>query len=72
VLVVDDGLSSLEASAQKALLELVAAEMPHAAILTFGQRERTDGFDNRQLTLETRSGGSILRTSASTEVPSNT
>lgn len=69
VLVVDDGLSSLEASAQKTLLELVAAELPHAAILTFGQRERTDGFDHRRLILETRSGGSILRTSAGVEVP---
>lgn len=68
VLVVDDGLSSLEASAQKALLELVAAEMPHTAILTFGQRERTDDFDHRRLILETRSGGSILRTSAGAEV----
>jgi putative ATP-binding cassette transporter len=64
VIVVDDGLSSLEASAQKALLELVAAEMPHTAILTFGQRERSDGFDHRRLVLETRSGGSILRASA--------
>lgn len=68
VLVVDDGLSSLEASAQKTLLELVAAELPHAAILTFGQRERADGFDHRRLILETRSGGSILRTSAGVEV----
>lgn len=64
VLVVDDGLSSLEASAQKALLDLVAAEMPHTAILNFGQRERADDFDHRRLVLETRSGGSILRASA--------
>jgi putative ATP-binding cassette transporter len=69
VLVVDDGLSSLEASAQKALLELVAAELPHTAILTFGQRERADGFDHRRLVLETRSGGSILRASAGAEMP---
>jgi putative ATP-binding cassette transporter len=69
VIVVDDGLSSLEASAQKALLELVAAEMPHTAILTFGQRERGDGFDHRRLVLETRSGGSILRASAAAEMP---
>ena len=68
VLVIDDGLSSLEASAQKALLDLVAAEMPHTAILAFGQRERTDGFDQRRLILETRSGGSILRASAGAEV----
>ncbi len=68
VLVIDDGLSSLEASAQKSLLELVAAEMPHTAILTFGQRERTDGFDQRRLILETRSGGSILRASTGAEV----
>lgn len=68
VLVIDDGLSSLEASAQKTLLDLVAAEMPHTAILTFGQRERTDGFDQRRLILETRSGGSILRASAGAEV----
>jgi vitamin B12/bleomycin/antimicrobial peptide transport system ATP-binding/permease protein len=67
VLVVDDGLSSLEASAQTALLELVAAEMPHTAILTFGQRERVDDFDHRQLVLETRSGGSILRTGTGAE-----
>jgi putative ATP-binding cassette transporter len=67
VLVVDDGLSSLEASAQKALLDLVAAELPHTAILNFGQRERPDDFDHRRLILETRSGGSILRAGA--EVP---
>ena len=70
ILVVDDGLSSLEASAQKSLLEVVASEMPHTAILTFGQRERTDDFDQRRLVLETRSGGSILRASANAEVPS--
>jgi putative ATP-binding cassette transporter len=70
VLVVDDGLSSLEGSAQKALLELVAAELPHTAILTFGQRERADGFDHRRLVLEARSGGSILRASAGAEMPS--
>ncbi len=68
VLVVDDGLSSLENSAQKMLLELVAADLPHTAILIFGQRERTDGFDQRRLVLETRSGGSILRTGAGAEV----
>jgi vitamin B12/bleomycin/antimicrobial peptide transport system ATP-binding/permease protein len=70
VLVVDDGLSSLEGSAQQALLELVAAEMPHTAILTFGQRERADNFDQRRLVLETRSGGSILRASATAEMAS--
>lgn len=69
VLVIDDGLSSLEASAQQSLLELVAAEMPYTAILTFGQRERADNFDQRRLVLETRSGGSILRASATAEMP---
>ena len=69
VLVVDDGLSSLENSAQKMLLELVAADLPHTAILIFGQRERADGFDQRRLVLETRSGGSILRASADAQVP---
>jgi hypothetical protein len=57
-------LSSLEASAQKALLDLVAAELPHTAILNFGQRERPDDFDHRRLVLEARSGGSILRAGA--------
>jgi putative ATP-binding cassette transporter len=66
VVVIDDGLSALEPEAQRALLDQVVAALPHAAILDFGQRERTDGFHERQLTLEARSGGSILRGSVAT------
>jgi putative ATP-binding cassette transporter len=68
VIVIDDGLSALEPEAQRALLDQVVAELPHAAILNLGQRERTDGFHVRRLTLETRSGGSILRASVTAGV----
>ena len=69
VVVIDDSLSALEAEAQSALLNLIAAELPHAAVLTFGQRERSGGLRERRLTLETRSGGSILRASTALGVP---
>jgi putative ATP-binding cassette transporter len=69
VVVIDDSLSALEAEAQSALLNLITAELPHAAVLTFGQRERAAGLHERRLTLETRSGGSILRSSAALGVP---
>jgi putative ATP-binding cassette transporter len=64
VVVIDDSLSALEAEAQSALLDLIAGELPHAAVLTFGQRERAGDLHERRLTLETRSGGSVLRASA--------
>ena len=64
VVVIDDSLSALEAEAQSALLDLIAAELPHAGLLILDQRERGEGRGERRLTLETRSGGSILRTSA--------
>ena len=63
VIIIDDSLSALEASAQSALLDLIAAELPHAAVLTLGQRERAESQD-RRLTLEARTGGSVLRMSA--------
>ena len=69
VVVIDDSLSALEPEAQSALLNLIAAELPHAAVLTFGQRERSGGLRERRLTLETRSGGSILRASTALGVP---
>jgi vitamin B12/bleomycin/antimicrobial peptide transport system ATP-binding/permease protein len=68
VVVIDDSLSALEAEAQSALLDLITAELPHAAVLTLGQRERTERAYERRLTLETRSGGSILRATADASV----
>jgi putative ATP-binding cassette transporter len=61
VIVIDDGLSALEAEAQRSLLDEIVAELPHAALVTLDQREREDGFHERRLVLEARSGGSILR-----------
>ena len=69
VVVIDDSLSALETEAQSALLNLIAAELPHAAVLAFGQREPAGGLHEHRLTLETRSGGSILRASAALGVP---
>jgi putative ATP-binding cassette transporter len=68
VVIIDDGLSALEAEAQTALLEFVVSEIPHAAILSLGQRERTDRLHDRRLILETKSGGSILRASTAAQV----
>jgi ABC-type uncharacterized transport system fused permease/ATPase subunit len=69
MVVIDDSLSALEAEAQSALLNLIASELPHAAVLMFGQHERAGARHERRLTLETRSGGSILRVSTALGVP---
>lgn len=63
LIVIDDSLSALEPSTQSALLSLIALELPHAAVLTLGQRERLEAGGHR-LHLESRTGGSILRGSA--------
>lgn len=70
VIVVDDGLSALEPEAQRALLDQIVAELPHAAVLNLGQRERSDGFHQRRLTLQARSGGSILRAGVAADATS--
>jgi putative ATP-binding cassette transporter len=61
LVVIDAGLSALEPEAQRSLIDLIIAELPHAGILTLGQREADQEPDASRYTLEMRSGGSVLR-----------
>lgn len=62
VLILDDALCSLDEDAQDALHATIAARLPHAAVISFGQRARVDGFHTCRWELEKSAQGARLRT----------
>jgi putative ATP-binding cassette transporter len=60
LVILDDALSALEASAQDALLARLKADLPGVAIVSFGQLPSPDGRHDRQLVLARNSEGAVL------------
>jgi putative ATP-binding cassette transporter len=60
LVILDDALSALEASAQDALLARLKADLPGVSIVSFGQLPSPDGRHDRQLVLARNSEGAVL------------
>ncbi len=60
VAILDDALSALDEAAQAELLVRLRRELPHAAILSLGQRPAPAGAHERQLELERRADRAVL------------
>jgi putative ATP-binding cassette transporter len=60
LVVLDDALSALEASAQDALLARLKSELPGSSIVSFAQRPAPQGCHDRQLALARAPEGAVL------------
>jgi putative ATP-binding cassette transporter len=60
LVILDDALSGLEASAQDALLRRLRSDLPGASIVSLGQRPAPEGRHDRQLALTRAEGGAVL------------
>jgi putative ATP-binding cassette transporter len=61
VVVLDDALSALEETTQRALMQALRAALPKAAIVSLGQRVAPSGIADRQLILERGATSAILK-----------
>jgi putative ATP-binding cassette transporter len=61
VVVVDDGLSALDAATQAGLIATIGRELPKAALLVFAQTARSGRTFDREFSLDASAAGAVLR-----------